>query len=202
MRAITVARKPISEANIASNALKWGTGALNVDGSRVGSDRKDTRHGGGPKGTPRHRFNMDPEAQGYALPSGRWPANLILQHEPSCQKGEPVRVPGTGSRKGGEGARFQTPGDMYSRTGHEGARTDHPGHADADGMETVDSWACATECPVVDLGEQSGAIEGSKDTGLTKTPARSWKNKSTAGINRVGHSDTGTAARFFKQVQE
>jgi site-specific DNA-methyltransferase (adenine-specific) len=36
-----------------------------------------------------------------------------------------------------------------------------------------------------------------KGTGLTATQARSWKNASKAGINRVGHNDSGSAARFF-----
>jgi site-specific DNA-methyltransferase (adenine-specific) len=40
-------------------------------------------------------------------------------------------------------------------------------------------------------------VKGSKGSGLTQTKARSWKNTSTAGINRVGHDDTGSAARFF-----
>ncbi|HEG43766.1 MAG TPA: site-specific DNA-methyltransferase [Phycisphaerales bacterium] len=32
---ITLARKPISESNIAANVLKWGTGGINVDGCRI-----------------------------------------------------------------------------------------------------------------------------------------------------------------------
>ena len=32
---IVVARKPLSEKTIAANVLKWGTGALNIDGCRV-----------------------------------------------------------------------------------------------------------------------------------------------------------------------
>ena len=32
---IVLARKPLSEATIAANVLKWGTGALNIDGCRV-----------------------------------------------------------------------------------------------------------------------------------------------------------------------
>jgi hypothetical protein len=32
---ITVARKPISEKTVAENVLKWGTGGINIDGSRV-----------------------------------------------------------------------------------------------------------------------------------------------------------------------
>jgi len=47
------------------------------------------------------------------------------------------------------------------------------------------------------LDEQSGVSKSGKDQGLTKTKARSWKNTSLAGINRVGHNDKGGASRFF-----
>lgn len=40
-------------------------------------------------------------------------------------------------------------------------------------------------------------VKGSKGSGLTKSDARSWKNKSIEGINRVGYDDSGSAARFF-----
>ena len=35
MKIITIARKPLSESNVASNVLKHGCGALNVDASRI-----------------------------------------------------------------------------------------------------------------------------------------------------------------------
>ena len=35
MRTIHVLRKPCSEGTVAANVLKWGTGALNVDGCRI-----------------------------------------------------------------------------------------------------------------------------------------------------------------------
>jgi len=35
---IVVARKPISEKTIAENVLKWGTGGLNIDGCRIGTE--------------------------------------------------------------------------------------------------------------------------------------------------------------------
>jgi len=47
------------------------------------------------------------------------------------------------------------------------------------------------------LDEQSGESKSGKDQGLTQTKARSWKNTSLAGINRVGHNDKGGASRFF-----
>lgn len=38
---ITVARKPISEKNLADNHLKWGVGGINIDGCRVETTRED-----------------------------------------------------------------------------------------------------------------------------------------------------------------
>jgi DNA modification methylase len=70
---ITVARKPI-EGTVAENVLKWGTGAINIDGCRVGSDRQDTRHGGGKNFSS---YELNPDAKGYNLPAKRFPANLI-----------------------------------------------------------------------------------------------------------------------------
>jgi site-specific DNA-methyltransferase (adenine-specific) len=37
---VCLARKPISEKTIAENVLKWGTGGINVDGCRVGTNDK------------------------------------------------------------------------------------------------------------------------------------------------------------------
>jgi SAM-dependent methyltransferase len=39
---IVVARKPI-EGTVANNVLKWGTGGLNIDGSRIGTDERTKR---------------------------------------------------------------------------------------------------------------------------------------------------------------
>ena len=40
---ITVARKPLSEKTVAENVLKWGTGGINIDESRVKSDDWDEK---------------------------------------------------------------------------------------------------------------------------------------------------------------
>jgi DNA modification methylase len=72
---ITMARKPLT-GTVAANVLEHGTGALNVDGCRVGTE------GGGGNGLGSHYDrlgNTEPlvrhsQASG---PVGRWPANLI-----------------------------------------------------------------------------------------------------------------------------
>ena len=37
---ICVARKPLSEPNVASNVLKWGTGGINIDDCRIETNEK------------------------------------------------------------------------------------------------------------------------------------------------------------------
>lgn len=79
---IILARKPLSESSVAANVERWGTGALNVDGCRVGMDdlssqwdrkwNQDGSFGNGKRGIANHR------------PPGRWPANLILNHTLFC----------------------------------------------------------------------------------------------------------------------
>jgi site-specific DNA-methyltransferase (adenine-specific) len=74
---ITVARKPLIGV-VAENVLQHGTGAINVDGGRVGTD--DNLNGGGYSGgTPKTMFSglgrLQPDE--FVQPAGRWPANFI-----------------------------------------------------------------------------------------------------------------------------
>jgi site-specific DNA-methyltransferase (adenine-specific) len=71
---ITVARKPLS-GTVAATVLEHGTGALNVDGCRVGTE---TAGWNGLGETPRNVYMGGWSADGIARPTiGRWPANLI-----------------------------------------------------------------------------------------------------------------------------
>jgi len=74
---ITLARKPISEKNLAENVLKWGTGGINIDGSRVGTD--DTRSKASMtamgQNTGWNAHNNREVMAGSAC--GRFPANFI-----------------------------------------------------------------------------------------------------------------------------
>ncbi len=77
---IVVARKPLSEKNVALNVLKWGTGGINIDDCRVGNEERtypitmtpgnfETTNGG---------KNIK---SGEATVQGRFPANIILDEE-------------------------------------------------------------------------------------------------------------------------
>ena len=78
---IVVARKPLAGKTVAANVLEHGTGALNIDGSRIGTERTQTRIAGG-KGFGSN-FRDDgwippQENETRNNPQGRWPANVIL----------------------------------------------------------------------------------------------------------------------------
>ncbi len=77
---ITVARKPLSEKTVAENVLKWGTGGINIDGSRVGTEeitqRLATVDGGTAIGAK--AVGVKQKATGETTTTtGRFPANLI-----------------------------------------------------------------------------------------------------------------------------
>jgi len=72
MEPITVARKPLV-GTVAANVLEHGTGALNVDGCRVGADGGTTRSEQAPYAESGWRTGHKVEP----LNAGRWPANLI-----------------------------------------------------------------------------------------------------------------------------
>jgi len=77
---ITVARKPLC-GTVAENVLQHGTGGLNVDGCRVGTEERPRLEAGFVRNG---RTDEEVFATGYGRPkevngsvSGRWPANLI-----------------------------------------------------------------------------------------------------------------------------
>jgi DNA modification methylase len=99
---ITLARKPLT-GTVASNVLAWGTGALNVDGCRVGTT--DVLKAGGPltrlPGETRppghHGMHSAGAPNTYeSNPAGRWPANVLLDHEAAAMLDEQ-----SGERAGG-----------------------------------------------------------------------------------------------------
>jgi len=72
MELFCMARKPLSENNIASNVLKWGTGGINIDGCRVPTAEKMSYSTSEEKGVT--NFGTGTSEQHEA---GRFPANII-----------------------------------------------------------------------------------------------------------------------------
>lgn len=80
---IVVARKPLEKGlTIAQNVMKWGTGALNIDASRIEISDKlsfgSREIGDGNKYSP---MPKDKQTPGIQNSQGRWPANVIFDEE-------------------------------------------------------------------------------------------------------------------------
>jgi site-specific DNA-methyltransferase (adenine-specific) len=99
---IILARKPL-DGTVAANVLKWGTGAINVDGCRVGfasdGDESEAKtknqhadFGSGPM-TNRVFGKYSRDRDNYS-PPGRWPANLIHDGSEEVLAGFPANAEG------------------------------------------------------------------------------------------------------------
>lgn len=132
---ICLARKPLSESTIAANVLKWGTGAINVDGCRIegeawkhpGSNATDGIYGD---------FSND---AARTNDKGRWPANLVHDGSEEVLAGFPETTSGTFSGHRNEPKTKDIYGkfDLQDERGHVGdsgsaARFFYTAKADAD----------------------------------------------------------------------
>jgi len=88
--AITMARKPIAGGSIAENALKYGTGPIHIEATRIAATDGYQKAWDKPvstnitSGTYVHGTQVVTDLSAYR-PSGRWPANLVVQHTPTCR---------------------------------------------------------------------------------------------------------------------
>ena len=83
---IILIRKPLS-GTVAQNVLEHGTGGLNIDGCRVG-DESTMRSNRAPIG---YNGNKTATYDVAGSDKGRWPANVILDHEAGQLLGEAQR---------------------------------------------------------------------------------------------------------------
>lgn len=78
---IVVARKPLAGKTVAANVLEHGTGALNIDGSRIGRADGDNSSAGNRTatfGAEETQSGGDGSGGWEQNTGGRWPANVIL----------------------------------------------------------------------------------------------------------------------------
>lgn len=86
-------RKPLSEPNVAANILRWGTGGLNIDASRIHTPGSEAKSYSVTRLKPGATLNATggnwrPENGGRQYEgqtkAGRWPTNTLFSHEPEC----------------------------------------------------------------------------------------------------------------------
>jgi len=194
---IVLARKPLEKGlSIAENVLKWGTGGINIDGCRVGTN------GGTERGE--QGLRMKDEKNGFRengiinhINQGRFPANLILTHHPECECVGTKKVKSHNPDNKNDNVGFNPNGDNLYGKGN--GFTNNVGYAE-NGEEIIEDWKCHDDCPIKILDEQSGILN---QQGLCKTDDKSgWQNNYVGGggvnsVKRKLYLDKGGASRFF-----
>ena len=78
---IVLARKPLSEKTVAENVLKWGTGGLNIDGTRIPTNEKLGRNNKARSDGTSYIIQRKDRYIDNSTGKGRFPANVILDEE-------------------------------------------------------------------------------------------------------------------------
>jgi site-specific DNA-methyltransferase (adenine-specific) len=192
---IVLARKPLEKGlTIAENVLKWGTGAINIDGCRVGIENRTYKGMSSNKpdvGTFRDD-NWQPKDIKVNV-NGRFPANLILTHHPDCEcKGLKKVKPSNGSGKASEN------GGGFNKGMFGDGTSDNigGGFTDENGEETIEDWNCVDDCPIKILDEQSGVLKSGAMNSIAKGGKYNVYGTMTERIV-TNEASEGGASRFF-----
>lgn len=189
---IVVARKPLS-GTVAATVLAHGTGALNIDGCRIGSTRPPTTGTGTSPAwrAAEGRTDHQERENDTDTAKGRWPSNVVFSHAEDCEE----LSPGTSVTMRAEADLPDIRGGRYN-SATETIRREVSTYKDVAAV-----WDCVEGCPVAELDRQSGVsksraadrgIMGRHDAGSPET--KRLKDDS-AGVR--GHDDTGGASRFY-----
>lgn len=185
---IVVARKPLI-GTVVQNVLEHGTGALNIDGCKIGGGERELRGGGGLFGKAGNTDEVTSE--------GRWPGNVALSHTEDCVLVGSHRVRANGhfpAARGpsgyGSAVDDSNGGGLHGQDGLAERRFDG---------ELVETWACVPDCPVRLLDAQSGVLS----SGANPTRRQADKFRTAYGDFAGGDetpmrgADHGGASRFF-----
>jgi hypothetical protein len=202
---LTLARKPFT-ASVTSNILSNGLGCLNINACRIKVDpniddmlrtvdRQERisptwREGSGMKNENNHLTGVRPE--------GRWPSNVLLVHTKDCSLLGQQQVR---TRKDERPAIDEGRIDRTNWRIRPTPQTTR-GFGNTEGLETTNVWACASNCPILELDKQSGvslSSGGINGETLGKRVFGKYKNE-IAHPNAGGLGDKGGASRYFKQI--
>lgn len=197
---IVLARKPL-EGTVAANVVRYGTGALNIDGCRVeGAERPLIQNGvplneevrcGGTVLEGTERGTLGTSRAAGMTDQGRWPPNVLLAHSLDCVL--------TGTRE------VRGDGHHPASRGRGGVGT--AGHVGQDGLteryagtEAVEAWDCAPGCPVAEMDRQSGVLtSGANPARRSSDKFQDAYGEFTGDRQCTVHrgADSGGASRFF-----
>ena len=194
---VIVGRKPLSEKNVALNVLKWGTGGINIDKSRIGTDTM----GGGTMPDLRDVGAKSKEAIGIDklsfgqvsgaerieydnFKTGRFPANLIFTHGEDCVEIGVV-----------EESYAINKTEEWTGFGQK----ERPDYESSEQKVSTVLYECVDGCPVKELDEQSGfsVTKRQEKPSAVRDEANTWGGTFQQNRGARGHSDSGGASRFF-----
>ena len=186
---IFLCRAPRGDKTFAQLATEFGTGALNIDGARIGQGGS---HGGGQYMVNSESVTHGEYKEGYKSGEwefsnqGRWPANLILSHHEDCVKVGEFKVEGRIINRFNQG--------MMPFGNAEGEEYESEQMPD----EIVERWACVPGCPVRVLDDQAGIRTAGHRSGKRNKP----KTKHVFGEFELKDENpslgsSGYASRFF-----
>jgi site-specific DNA-methyltransferase (adenine-specific) len=178
---IVVARKPLI-GTVAANVLTYGTGGLNIDASRVGSEIVSTHHA--PKGTfAGGEPNRGSDTSTYQNHTGRWPANVI--HDGSDEVVELFPT----NAGGGHWAKTKVTG--YGEFG--GGKSEYFGQGEKDGKGSAARFFYCAKASKRDRNEGLDGFENKRPAYESHRP--NYEN--TKGIE-TPFAGTGRGGKDFK----
>lgn len=194
---IILARKPF-KGTVAKNVLGHGTGAINVDATRIGTEVRynpPAANVAGGNALMMGVYGMPQDVDGR-WSAGRWPANVIFGHHDDCE------LVGTAPDTFGGGAKMSKTGEATVEFGG--------GYESGDGF-AAPVFDCHDDCAVRLLDEQTGILtSGKAAAGGHKRSAENMEKGSdvygggrgisgTSSTDDAGvlYGDSGGASRFF-----
>jgi hypothetical protein len=186
---ITLLRKPL-DGSVAENALQHGCGAINIDATRVGTEARTYKGAGKTDKVYSESGAGMLDGRGKEMVfsvEGRWPANFILTHLEGCELRGTKKVKSDGNHT------YKAPQDGGTiKLGLKDLPSKGNPHADEDGKEEVENWACVEGCPVKKLDTQTGIL---KSGGLNAE-----KSPQMQGVNRIFGSSKEMTATFGEEA--
>ena len=179
---VVVARKPLI-GTVAENVLTWGTGGLNIDASRIGTETISVHNAptGSFAGGEQDRGS---DTESYREHIGRWPANVIFGHTEDCVEVGVIT-------------------DIYSINKTEEwtgfGQKERPDYTGEEKKVSTPLYECVDGCPVKELDEQSGQVKsaGIYQRGDNYEIDTAMFPLNSAGNKTAMYNDKGGASRFF-----
>ena len=131
---VVLARKPLAEKTVARNVLAHGTGAINIDACRIEGEVPSVPqpvYGVKSDGVTQFGAGVGRNGQMSSAPSGRWPANVLLDHHAAAWVDEQSGVTKSSVRPATGGPIFKS--SQSFRGGGEQVDIGDRGHADQGG---------------------------------------------------------------------